>query len=368
MKILFLTPYPHGQAPSQRFRFEQYLDLLREEGHELRIQAFLDVQTWTILYQKGHYLSKAWGIAKGFLRRFAILLKLHPYDAVFIHREASPIGPPFFEWLIARGWKKRLIYDFDDAIWLPNTSEQNRLAASLKFHQKVAYICNWSHTVSCGNEYLANYARQHTKGRVIVNPTTIDTLEHHNRTKDQQKEPLIIGWTGTHSTLHYLRPVLPALASLATKYPELRFHIISNQPPDFSLPGLEFRPWKKENEIEELLTFHIGLMPLTEDRWTAGKCGFKALQYMALGIPPVVSPVGVNKEIVQHGHNGFIAHTLQEWEQTLEQLINDVKLREALGKNAVQAVASRFSVEANRETFLGLFNEGAYQRTTRAAI
>lgn len=369
MKILFLTPYPHGQAPSQRFRFEQYLDMLREEGHELHIQSFLTEESWKILYKRGRLLQKAWGIAQGFLRRFALLPTLHRYDCVFIHREASPIGPPLFEWLSAKAWKKPLIYDFDDAIWLPNTSEQNRLAAGLKFHHKVAAICRWSHTISCGNAYLAQYARKHSRGKVVVNPTTIDTQHHHKGQKDQQKRPLIIGWTGTHSTLGYLKPILPVLESLTKRYPELRIRIISNQPPDFSLPGLEFRPWTKENEIDELLEFHIGLMPLTEDPWAAGKCGFKALQYMSLGIPPVVSPVGVNTEIVRHGENGFIANSLTDWEHLLEKLIQDEGLREALGKNARQAVASRFSVDANRGTFLGLFELFAVlSNTSRAAI
>ena len=141
MRILFLTPYPHGKAPSQRFRFEQYLDALQAHGHTYRLASFLDEATWNILYKPGHSLAKAWGILRGFGRRVAHTVSASQYDFVFVHREAAPLGPPVFEWMLTKVMGKRLIYDFDDAIWIPNTSAANRIAAGLKFHQKVATMC-----------------------------------------------------------------------------------------------------------------------------------------------------------------------------------------------------------------------------------
>ena len=358
MRILFLVPYPEGEAPSQRFRFEQYFPVLREKGYAYTVEPFLSAETWKVLYKRGNTLKKAWGIVQGYMGRIKTVCTLHRYDRVFIHREASPIGPPLFEWLIAKVWKKRIIYDFDDAIWLPNTSEQNRIAAKIKWHQKVGAICRWSHKISCGNQYLANYAASQANGaRVIVNPTTIDTRHHHKQLKEQDSSPIVIGWTGTHSTIKYLKPIEAVLQKLADKYPQLTIRIISNQPPDLAVARLEYIPWNKEREIEDLLSFHIGLMPLTEDDWSAGKCGFKALQYMALGIPPVVSPVGVNPEIVEHGSTGFIANTEEEWLLYLERLISNPDLRSGMGIKTRLAVSERFSVESNTPVFLGLFKE-----------
>ncbi|MEM7298386.1 MAG: glycosyltransferase family 1 protein, partial [Bacteroidota bacterium] len=144
MKILFLIPYPSGQAPSQRFRFEQYLRLLREQGYHLKVRPLMNESTWRHLYAHGDTLSKGWGIMIGYFKRIVDVIHAANTDLVFIHREAAPLGPPIFEWIIAKVLGKRIIYDFDDAIWLPNTSEQNSFVANLKWHSKVASICKWS--------------------------------------------------------------------------------------------------------------------------------------------------------------------------------------------------------------------------------
>ena len=368
MHILFVVPYPPGEAPSQRFRFEQYLPLLQENGIDYTLAPFLSSKSWKILYDKGNSLQKVAGVAGGFLRRFKMLLQLHRYTGVFIHREASPIGPPVFEWLIAKLWKKPIIYDFDDAIWLSNTSDTNKIAAWLKFHRKVSLICRWSHTISCGNHFLARYARQYSSNRVLVNPTTIDTL--HLQLPPKKKEEaraVIIGWTGTHSTLKYLKNLQPVLIQLAADFPEVQFQVISNQPPDFQLTRMQYIPWNKSTEMKDLQTFDIGLMPLTPDQWSEGKCGFKALQYMALGIPAIASPVGVNKNIIKNGENGLLADTAEEWFHSLSRLIKDAPLREELGRKGRYTVTSRFSVEANAANFLSLFRGLSDNNTTRAA-
>jgi glycosyltransferase involved in cell wall biosynthesis len=355
--ILFLVPYPQGQAPSQRFRFEQYLDALLAAGHTYTIESFLSVATWTVLYKPGHALIKAMGIVSGFGRRLGLLLQLPVYDFIFIHREATPLGPPVLEWLLVKVFRKKIIYDFDDAIWLANTSEANRMVAGLKWHHKVASICRWAYKNSCGNTYLATYAQQFNL-RSIVNPTTIDTVHLHNRVRDQSAPGrLVIGWTGTHSTLKYLDQIVPVLAQLEAEGLDFEFRVISNHPPILPLRSLIFVPWRKTTEIADLLAFHVGLMPLEDDLWAKGKCAFKALQYMALGIPALVSPVGMNTEVVQDGYNGYICATPTDWEASLRQLLGDHNLRQRLGVAARATVVERYSVQANTANFLALFEE-----------
>lgn len=354
MRILFLVPYPHGKAPSQRFRFEQYLPLLEQAGHSYHLAPFIDDATWAILYKPGHQVAKALGILGGFLRRLLLLFSVPGYDYVFIHREASPIGPPIFEWLISKVLGKKVVYDFDDAIWIPNTSEANKIVAGVKWHHKVGSICRWAYKISCGNAYLRNYAAQFNPN-AVVNPTTIDTVNLHNQVKDQHRTgKLIIGWTGTHSTLKYLHQVVPVLQRLEQEL-DLEFRVISNQPPELPLRSLVFQPWRKETEIADLLTFHVGLMPLEDDPWAKGKCAFKALQYMALGVPAVVSPVGMNTEVVQDGVNGYVCATDAEWETALRRLHDD-HLRQQMGRAARATIEDHYSVTANRRNFLELFS------------
>ena len=354
-KIYFIIPYPQGEAPSQRFRFEQYLDILRENGFQYHLSSFLDLAAWNVLYKPGHYIEKSIKITAGFFRRMRDLFAISGYDFVFIHREAAPIGPPIFEWIIAKILRKKIIYDFDDAIWLPNTSSNNRIAAGIKFHNKVKSICLWSYRISCGNDYLADYARQFNKN-VIVNPTTIDTSRLHNRVKDQNTEHINIGWTGTHSTIQYLDEIVPILQKLERQY-NFSFIVISNASPAFELKSLKYIKWSKDSEIEDLLKFNVGIMPLTDDPWAKGKCGFKALQYMSLGIPALVSPVGVNLSIVDNGINGMICCDATQWEQAIKTLITNRDICVKLGEEARKKIESKYSVTSNSKNFLCLFND-----------
>jgi glycosyltransferase involved in cell wall biosynthesis len=359
MKILFLAPYPLGQAPSQRFRFEQYLKLLEEKDFWISFQSFWDEKTWAILYKPGFVLQKTTGFIKGIARRFAILFQLSKIDFIFIHRESLPIGPPFIEWIIGKVLRKKIIYDFDDAIWLPNTSEENRLIAFLKWHSKVSSICKWSHKVSCGNSFLANYALLFNKN-VVINPTTIDTVHLHNPSQfsiNKVATPVVIGWTGTHSTLSYLNYLIPVFKKLEEIFSgQLRILIIANKDPKLNLRFIDFKFWSAQTEIEDLLQIDIGVMPLSNDIWAKGKCGFKALQYMALGIPAVASPVGVNKEIIDNKINGFLCGSETEWLACFEKLIADVRLRNQIGGAGRKKIIDNYSVLSNSSNFLGLFS------------
>ena len=353
MKILLLAPYPLGEAPSQRFRFEQYLNILKNNNIHYHQYSFLTNQAWKILYQPGKILQKSFWILYGFLRRLVIVLLVYKYDFVFIHREASPIGPPIFEWMIAKIWRKKIIYDFDDAIWLANTSEQNKIAARIKWHHKVSSICKWSYKISAGNRYLADFALQYNKN-VIINPTTIDTEGMHNPTKKVANKVFTIGWTGTHSTMPYMIPILPILDELAEKY-AFKLLIISNQKPEFDRSYVEFIKWNKSTEIQDLQKMDVGIMPLTDDKWAKGKCGFKALQYMSLKIPAIVSPVGVNTEIVDHGINGFICNNPEEWKDALSRFFNDQNLIDQMAETCRKKIIDYYSVLSNTDNFLNLF-------------
>jgi glycosyltransferase involved in cell wall biosynthesis len=357
MKIAFLFPYPHTTAPSQRFRFEQYLAFLSPNGFDYTLHSFLDDYTWQILYKKGHYLAKTLGILRGFGRRFGLLFQLKKVDFVFIHREATPLGPPIFEWIIAKVLRKKIIFDFDDAIWLPNTSENNRVAAFIKFHSKTASICRWAYKISAGNDYLADYARQFNSN-VVVNPTTIDTENWHNPLiyplAEKIKDMTVIGWTGTHSTIKYLAEIAPIFQDLEKKY-AFKLLVISNQVPDFQLDSLVYLPWQKETEITDLLRMDFGIMPLTDDAWAKGKCGFKALQYMALAVPALVSPIGVNQQIVDDGLNGFICETPEDWREKIIFLLENRAKCLTMGQLARQKIIAKYSVLANQNNFVLLF-------------
>lgn len=351
MKVLILAPYPQGEAPSQRFRFEQYFKVLQENGIEYQFQSFLDQKTWDILYKKGFAGQKALGIIKGFFRRIGILFTLKKYDKVFIHREATPIGPPIIEWIIAKILRKKIVYDFDDAIWLENTSKENSIVGALKWHSKTADICKWSKTISTGNKYLTDYAKNFNSN-VNVNPTTIDTNHQHIPESHKNSKP-VIGWTGTHSTAKYLKELIMTLKELSEQV-DFTFLYISNQPPDFELPNLEFIKWNREAEITDLNKIDIGIMPLDDDEWATGKCGFKALQYMALEIPALVSPVGVNQEIVDDGINGFHCKNSIDWKEKIMKLMDNQGLRNKMGKEGRKKVIEKYSVESNTQNFLNI--------------
>jgi len=356
VRILFLVPYPLGRAPSQRFRFEQYWTALAQRGHSYAVAAFLDEKTWRILYKPGHTAAKVGGIMAGFGRRLKLLFSVPGYDLVFIHREAAPIGPPVLEWVIANLLGKRIIYDFDDAIWLKDPAGEAGIIGRLKWQQKVGSLCSWAWKNSCGNAYLRDYARQFNPA-ALINPTTLDTDRLHNQVRDQLSPGrLVIGWTGTHTTLRHLDLIWPVLRQLEAEGHDFEFCVIANQPPpDPGLRGFRFRPWRKDTEIADLLTFHVGLMPLVDDPWARGKCAFKALQYMALGIPALVSPVGMNTEVVADGHNGFVCATPAQWYAALQQLLAQPALRAQLGAAARRTIVERYSVQSNTPNFIALF-------------
>jgi glycosyltransferase involved in cell wall biosynthesis len=354
MHILFVIPYPIDKAPSQRFRFEQYFKALDKAGFSYTIKPFLSSEIWEILYLPKRFLRKAFAIIGGLFSRLYLLLSVNKYDFIFIHREATPIGPPFFEFIASKILNKKIIYDFDDAIWIPNYSEANSFFSFLKGYSNVKHICKWAYKISCGNEYLCNYARKFNTN-VVFNPTTIDTENYHNKIKDQYSERFVIGWTGSHSTIRYIEEIISVLSELEREF-DFDFLVISDIKPNYNLKSMKFLKWNKENEIIDLLKFNIGIMPLKDDKWANGKCGFKALQYMALGIPALVSPVGVNTKIVDDKLNGFVCSSREEWSTAIKSLIKEKSLLSNISKSTRTKIEEQYSVKSNTANFIQLFS------------
>lgn len=355
-KILFLLPYPLRSAPSQRFRFEQYFTFLRANHFEYRISSFLATRNRRVFATGGNLPGKALALVRGFSCRIADLCRAPFYDFVFIHREACPIGPPIFEWVLKHVIRRKIIYDFDDAIWLSDKLDETSLERRIKWRGKVKHICRWSFKVSCGNKYLYNYACMFNVATTII-PSVVDTRLHHNPdlyNVAKTTSRIRIGWTGSYSTLKYLTPIKHVIASIQARRPHVTFIVIGDHKPEFPT-AVEFIPWNADTEINDLLKIDIGIMPLPNDEWALGKGGFKCIQYSALKIPAVASYVGVNREVVEHGVTGFLARSTDEWTKYLELLIDDDKLRETFGKAGREKINKHYSVDATASRFLSLF-------------
>lgn len=360
MKVLIVAPYPKNEAPSQRFRFEQYLAFLETQHFQFTYASFWGMSTWKILYHPGKSFQKFFGLMMGFARRIFLMVSIASYDFIWIHREAAPIGPPVFEWMIAKLWRKKIIYDYDDAIWQSNVSAVNGFADKLKWYSKVKSICAWAWKVTAGNPYLCNYAlscRKQNASSVIYIPTTIDANYYQPKTKSNTKK-ICVGWTGSQSTVAYLQMVVDPLKQLQTEF-DFDVLVISNLDAQLPLKNYRFKKWNQQNEVDDLLQIDIGLMPLTDDEWAKGKCGFKLLQYMALSIPSVASPVGVNEFILDHEQAGLLARNNTEWISQLKKLLTDDLLRKNLGSHGRKRLVENFSVQSQQQIYLSLFRTEA---------
>lgn len=353
-KILFLTLHRPNRSPSQRFRFEQYVPYLQENGINCAFSYLLNETDDKIFYSKGNYLKKFLIVLKSFFKRYREFKKINQYDIVFVQRECFMLGTSYFEKKIVKKGV-HLIFDFDDAIWLQNVSEANKTFVWLKNPKKTARIITYANTVIAGNQYLANYALDFNKNVFII-PTTIDTF-YHQKKETSKNNKVIIGWSGSVTTLKHFEYALPFLRKIKNKFKnQVEFKVIGDA--NYKNNELEIQgiAWNKQTEIQDLSYFDIGIMPLPNDEWAKGKCGLKGLQYMALEIPTIMSPVGVNAEIIQDGENGFLATTEQEWLAKLESLILSKELRKKLGKAGRKTVIDNYSVEANKNKYLTLLS------------
>jgi glycosyltransferase involved in cell wall biosynthesis len=354
-QVLLLLPYPLHRAPSQRFRVENLLYLLDDADISYTLAPFMSEDVWKVLYKQGSILRKALGIIKSYLIRCnTVFFKAHRYSFIFIHREAAPLGPPIFEWYLKKILGKKIIYDFDDAIWIPNTSANNKIAGFVKAFWKVSYICKWSYKISAGNDYLCAFAQQSRATQIVKIPTVVDAEKRYNQLKKHQQGNIVVGWTGSHSTLKYLDELIPVIEALQEEL-DFTFLVIADKEPSLALKKWRFCPWNERTEIEDLLKIDVGVMPLSNDNWSEGKCGFKLIQYLSLGIPAVASPVGVNKIIIDEGINGFIAQDSNDWKNALRKLIVDFALRSSMGASGRAKMVAEYSIRSQKDAFLNLF-------------
>ena len=355
-KVLFICLHRPGRSPSQRYRFEQYLSFLRSENFECFHRFLLNERNDKVYYSEGKYFQKGLILIKSIL----ILIYqsfFKKYDLVYVQREAIMLGSSFFERKFAK--KSKLIYDFDDAIWKPQIGEiksKNKLLFFLKRPSKTTEIIKASHMVFAGNEYLANFALNNSKNVKII-PTTIDT----NIYKVAQKKDnprVCIGWTGSFSTIIHLEYILEALIKVKEKYKDkVYFKIIGDETFVNKTLGIQGIAWNESTEVADLEEIDIGIMPLPDDDWTKGKCGAKGLQYMAAGISTILSPVGVNTDIVEEGVSGYFATTQKEWVEKLSLLIDSPSLRKQIGLEGRKVVEKNYSVHANKHLYVEYFNE-----------
>lgn len=339
MRILFVTPYPI-EGSSSRLRVWQYVPRLRALGHDVRVASFLSGSEYARFYRPGGWLWKIGVISKGFGRRLALLPEVRAADVVVVHRGAALVGPPLLERLYRR-LNSRMVYDFDDALFIAHTSTAHRRLVFLKFPEKTATRIRLSRLVLAGNRFLADYARR-INPNVNVVPTVVEVPNEPK--KHTGADPVVIGWIGSSTTAPFLEQIADPLRQIQARYGErVEIRIVGADP----VPGIkaDYRAWTLENELRELYGFDIGVMPLPDTEWARGKCGLKALQYMSVGLPVVCSPVGVNVEIVEPGVNGFLARDPREWVHFLSRLVEDFRLRQKMGEQGRSLVRQRYRVD-----------------------
>jgi glycosyltransferase involved in cell wall biosynthesis len=359
-KILILAAHRLNRSPSQRYRFEQYLDFFKTNGFEWQLSEIISEKDDAIFYHPGNYIKKAFILFKSIFIRLNDLRRAKQFDIIFIQREALMLGSSFFEKQFYK--RNKVIFDFDDSIWLLDTSPENKKFEFLKNPGKTKINITNAHKVIAGNPYLANYAKQFNKNVVII-PTTIDTDFHkpipelRNLDTLLSEKKIVIGWSGSISTIKHFESSIPFLKTLLSKYPDkLEIHVIGQASYTNSEIKVISKSWSSATEVVDLNCFDIGIMMLPDDTWAQGKCGLKGLSYMACGVATVMSPVGVNKEIIQHGINGFLATTEQEWEDCLSKLIESSELRQQIGDAGRATILKNYSVNANQHYYLEVLN------------
>ncbi|MBS1807109.1 MAG: glycosyltransferase family 4 protein [Acidobacteria bacterium] len=362
LSICALVPYPPNTTPSQRFRIEQWMPYLREAGIGVDLLPFVNEELMRMLHQPGLPITKAAHFAMAFARHCSEITRTYRYDALLIHRTACVAGPALLERLV-KLFNCPIIYDFDDAIFHLHTTTANRYFGWLKFPGKTASICRLSSHVVVGNQYLADYARQHN-AQVTVIPSSVDTNFYNPRQKKESQERVIVGWTGSSTSQTYLESFAPLLRELLRQR-EVELHVISDRRPEMPGVPLHWHRWSPETEITDLARFDIGIMPMPDDLWARGKCSMKALLYMAMGIPTICSAVGMNREVIQHGQNGLLANTDEEWLHCLKTLIDDVALRKRLGDAGRKTIEERYSMQRCAALFANVIRDVVTKHNTQ---
>jgi glycosyltransferase involved in cell wall biosynthesis len=360
-KILFLVPYP-TEGASARLRVGQFLPYLENAGFGYSVRPFYTASFYRILYKKGNAPKKVFLFLAASMRRFIDVFTAPFYSVIFIHREVFPIGPPILESVLfgLRFFaRNKIIFDYDDAIYLPPQGSSKAMGI-LKCPRKTDFIIKHSDLVIAGNEFLKEHTKPLNKNVVII-PTCIDT-DNYNKAgmPGGLKNNIVIGWIGSHTTQVFLEELENIFRSLLDKNRSLKVHIVGGRLDSLRHDGLVAKEWSLETERDDMAHFDIGIMPMPDTDWTRGKCAFKAILYMSMGIPVVVSPVGVNKDIIKDGVNGYLAFHGKEWEEKLSRLVGDAGLRRSIGEAGRATAVEKYSLKTNAPKFVeALVNVGS---------
>jgi glycosyltransferase involved in cell wall biosynthesis len=347
MRVLGLATYP-VEAAATRFRMIQFIEPLAEHGIELSVYPFLDSSLYGSLYKRSEWPRTSLGLMLASVRRVRELWRARKADVLFVQREAMMFGPPLVEWLTVNLHHCPMVLDLDDATYVSYKSPTyGRLGSMLKWFSKTNDLIRWSRFVTCGNREIAAYVT--SKGRpAVVIPTVVDTTCFRPLADRQVRDVPVIGWVGTHSTFPYVKTIFPVLERLAREH-SFRLRLVGTGDNNVVIPGVEIEnlPWKLDREIADFQSLDIGIYPIVEDDWSVGKSCFKAVQYMAVGVPFVVSPVGACQDIAESNQTHFVARNEQEWYEHLSRLLSDEALRQRMGEAGRRYAVQHYSIEAH---------------------
>lgn len=360
MNVLGLCSYP-VEAAATRYRLVQFVEPLAKKDINLTVSPFLDSEKFRNLYRQGNSFRKIAGIWQPVLHRVKESFSIRNFDLLFIQREAALFGPAVFENLYRVLGKIPLVLDLDDATYVRYVSPTyGRAGSFFKFFGKTDRLIRRAEVVTCGNRFIAEYVRQKGSEAVVI-PTVADTEKFFPIEKNN--EVPIVGWIGTHSTFPLLESIFPVLRKLAEKH-RFVLKIVGAGRDKIRLDGvkIENKTWSLESEISDLQSFDIGLYPIqtlsnAPPEWIAGKSGFKAIQYMAVGAPFVVTPVGVCAEIGAPGVTHFAATSDNQWYDALDKLLSDNVLRRKMGACGRQYSLAHYAVPEQAEILAQAFRK-----------
>jgi glycosyltransferase involved in cell wall biosynthesis len=362
LKVLALASYPI-EAAATRYRLAQFVSPLAERGITLEVHPFIDSRLFSSLYRRSALAYTALNLAGATARRFGDVWRARGVDVLFVQREAMLFGPPLIEWLAMRLGDCPMVLDLDDATYLPYVSPvYGRMASALKWFSKTDDLIRWARVVTCGNRTIANYVESKGVPTAVI-PTVVDTELFRPRPRPQGSDVPVVGWIGTHSTYPYLETIFPVLQELARTH-RFRLKVVGAGRDQVSLPGVEVEnlKWSLEREVEDFQSFDIGLYPVIPSEWAAGKSGFKAIQYMAVGIPYVVTPVGGCAEIGEADVTHLCATSSDEWRVALGRLLRDADLRRRMGEAGRKHALQHYTVPIQSDKLARVLREAALSK------
>jgi len=307
-------------------------------------------------YINNSYIGKLdiCSILKGYIKRILVLFKIKKYNVVIIEKELFPYFPSLFEYLL-RKLSVKFITDYDDAIF-HNYDLNKNLVVKLLFKNKIENVMKFSTCVIAGNSYLAKKAKISKSKRIEVIPTVID-LQRYEKTSTNHKvkKPTVIGWIGTPTTFVYLVSLTNVLKEILHLY-DVEIHIIGVKGDLGISNGVRYIDWKESTEVENILNFDIGIMPLKDSNWERGKCSYKLIQYMACKLPIIASPVGMNLEVIENNVNGFLAKTDEEWVESFKTYLESPDLRKEHGENGYKLVKKKYCIQRTYKKMIEIIN------------